>query len=466
MGVWLVLMLGTGAGVHLRAAPSTALLLLCLAGLPYGLLLARRAGPDLRVALGLAAAVGIVLVLSPVAFSDDLYRFLWDAKVGAAGIDPYRYAPADPALAELRDPLWRRINHPTIATIYPPLAQALFRVADGLGHAPWSPKLIALLGHLGVGVALSRLAPGRRSLPTAYLLNPLALSESALGGHIDVFVGLAVLGFAAALVRRRMGLAALLVGAASGLKLVGLALAPLMVRSRWVVVALALALLPFVWLHDAGGPEARSGLGEYARRWRGSPGAFVLAEGAMTAVVRAAGEPVGTRVRFEGSLGDLAQRLDGSALDPRASFRDPKKPIGDAREFEVHVVAGALARVLCGGIVLLLALALGWRRAPPARACRWVLLAALLLAPQIHPWYLLWLLPLELWVGSAAGVVWSLVALASYAPLDRWLLAAEWSEAGPLGSTGIAQQVLVLAVLVAEARRVPEGPSSEHPVCS
>src|SRR4051812_23190448 len=35
--------------------------------------------------------------------SDDVFRFLWDGRVQAAGINPYLYPPDDPALAGLRD---------------------------------------------------------------------------------------------------------------------------------------------------------------------------------------------------------------------------------------------------------------------------------------------------------------------------------------------------------------------------
>jgi hypothetical protein len=34
---------------------------------------------------------------------DDLYRYVWDGRVQAAGLNPYSYAPADPELAALRD---------------------------------------------------------------------------------------------------------------------------------------------------------------------------------------------------------------------------------------------------------------------------------------------------------------------------------------------------------------------------
>ena len=49
----------------------------------------------LGVAIGLRA---YVLLFDPL-LSSDIYRYVWDGKVQATGINPYRYVPTDPALA-------------------------------------------------------------------------------------------------------------------------------------------------------------------------------------------------------------------------------------------------------------------------------------------------------------------------------------------------------------------------------
>src|SRR5262245_33593866 len=55
------------------------------------------------------------------------YRYVWDARVSSAGIDPYAYAPVAPEVAGLRDAdIYPRLNHSTWRTVYPPAAQALF----------------------------------------------------------------------------------------------------------------------------------------------------------------------------------------------------------------------------------------------------------------------------------------------------------------------------------------------------
>ena len=86
----------------------------------------------------IAVAVGAVLfrllLLPAPGGSTDVYRYLWDGRVQAAGINPYAHAPTDPALVGLRDrTVWPRINHRDDRTIYPPAAQATFRAAHAIG---------------------------------------------------------------------------------------------------------------------------------------------------------------------------------------------------------------------------------------------------------------------------------------------------------------------------------------------
>ena len=50
-----------------------------------------------------AAGCRLVCLFSPPFLSTDIFRYVWDGRVQAAGINPYRYIPADPHLAFLRD---------------------------------------------------------------------------------------------------------------------------------------------------------------------------------------------------------------------------------------------------------------------------------------------------------------------------------------------------------------------------
>src|ERR1700729_3557763 len=82
-----------------------------------------------------AIACRLVCLFSPPFLSTDIFRYVWDGRVQAAGINPYRYIPADPHLAFLRDlDIYPHINRRDYAhTIYPPGAQMLFLLITRIG---------------------------------------------------------------------------------------------------------------------------------------------------------------------------------------------------------------------------------------------------------------------------------------------------------------------------------------------
>ena len=143
----------------------------------------------LGVAIGLRA---YVLLFDPL-LSSDIYRYVWDGKVQATGINPYRYVPADPALASLRDgTIFPYINRATTAvTIYPPVAQFFFLIVTRIGENVTVMRL-ALVGCEAVTVAIIALFLRRMNQPVtrvvAYLWHPLPLWEIASSGHVDALM--------------------------------------------------------------------------------------------------------------------------------------------------------------------------------------------------------------------------------------------------------------------------------------
>jgi hypothetical protein len=89
---------------------------------------AKPARTTFLIVLGLGALMRLGLLFETPRLSDDIYRYLWDGRVQAAGINPYRYIPADPHLAFLRDDaIYPHINRRDYApTTYPPGAQMFF----------------------------------------------------------------------------------------------------------------------------------------------------------------------------------------------------------------------------------------------------------------------------------------------------------------------------------------------------
>jgi alpha-1,6-mannosyltransferase len=157
--------------------------------------LVERAPPDRAMWLIFSVAIllrAYVLLFDPL-LSSDIYRYIWDGRVQAAGINPYRYFPADPVLASLRDTaIFPHINRvDTAATIYPPVAQFFFLIVTRFGESVTAMRL-AMLACEAVTVALIVLLLRRMNRPVtrvvAYLWHPLPLWEIANGGHVDALM--------------------------------------------------------------------------------------------------------------------------------------------------------------------------------------------------------------------------------------------------------------------------------------
>jgi alpha-1,6-mannosyltransferase len=157
--------------------------------------LAERIAPDraLWLIFGLGIMLRAYVLLFDPLLSSDIYRYVWDGRVQAAGINPYRYLPADEALAFLRDgTIFPHINRAdTAVTIYPPVAQLFFLVVTRIGETVTVMRL-ALLGCEAVTVIMIMLLLRRMDRPVtrvvAYLWHPLPVWEIANSGHVDALM--------------------------------------------------------------------------------------------------------------------------------------------------------------------------------------------------------------------------------------------------------------------------------------
>jgi alpha-1,6-mannosyltransferase len=168
---------------------------------------AERAPADraLWLIFGFGITIRIYVLLFDPLLSSDIYRYIWDGRVQAAGINPYRYFPAHGALAFLRDAtIFPNINRADFAlTIYPPVAQFFFLIVTRIGESVTAMRL-ALLGCELVTVILINRFLRRMNRPAtrivAYVWHPLPLWEIANSGHVDaLMVALMLLGLWVAL---------------------------------------------------------------------------------------------------------------------------------------------------------------------------------------------------------------------------------------------------------------------------
>ncbi|HMD64489.1 MAG TPA: hypothetical protein VKF83_11025 [Stellaceae bacterium] len=319
-------------------------------------------GPDQRSALALILGTAVLLRLialaAPVFLSDDINRYIWDGRVQAAGINPYRYVPNDPALAALRDDaIFWHINRGNYApTIYPPVAQMLFLGVNRFGETALAVKLVFVtIEAVGIGTLLFILRTAGR--PPEHILlyawHPLPVWEIAGSGHVDAaVVTFATLALAAAVSGRRVWSAAAL-GAATMVKFFPLVLAPALWR------------------------PGKSNLGDW--RW---PAAFV-------AVIVAAYFPyIGVGSRALGFLGGYVAEENlgsGSGFWLLGILR---------RAIPIPLIAylGLAASVMAG-----LAIGALCRRPDPRSSLPWATAlgtAALFFASPHYPWYFVWLVAL------------------------------------------------------------------------
>jgi hypothetical protein len=352
----------------------------------------------------MAVALRLGALAGPPTTTDDFYRYSWDGRVQAAGIDPYRYAPGSDQLTALREPwLWpeeqpcplayrpqgcTRINRSAVHTIYPPAAEAWFAAVyrlTGIGarHKPW--QVAGLFTDVAV-VALLATALRRQGKDprwcALYAFCPAPVLEIVNNGHVDglaILLSLGALAVASPPVRPgqrtaaggsspagRQWAAGALIGAAALVKL----------YPALLVLAVVAAM------------PARRGR---ALLRTGGAASVVAVAGYLPHVLR-----VGTKV-----VGFLPGYLREEHYD------------GAGR----YLVAGALrvpgaAAGVASLVALLLATAWVWVRRPPAPVGATVIMGTLLLAASpVQPWYAVTLLA---FATLAVEPQWGAVVVAGY----------------------------------------------------
>jgi hypothetical protein len=154
----------------------------------------------LLIVLGFALAMRLAIVGIEPLLSTDLYRYIWDGRVQAAGINPYLYVPANPALEGLRDAaIYPNINRADYAvTAYPPIAEMFFLAVSRIAETAIVLRLAMVACEIVIVAVVIDLLR-RLALPVtgvvAYAWHPLAIWEIANNGHVEaLMVALLMLG--------------------------------------------------------------------------------------------------------------------------------------------------------------------------------------------------------------------------------------------------------------------------------
>lgn len=211
----------------------------------------------LVVGLIFAGLFRLSILFSPPYLSDDVYRYVWDGRVQAAGINPYRFIPADESLARLRDEkIYPNINRRDYArTMYPPVAEAAFLVITRFSESvTWMKAAMILFEAIAVWALVQLLVSFgfARQRVLIYAWHPLVIWEFAGSGHVDAlaiaFIALALLVHR----KRRDALTGFLLACATCVKFFPAVLFPAFYTwRRWkmllaFVVTILIAYLPYL----------------------------------------------------------------------------------------------------------------------------------------------------------------------------------------------------------------------------
>ena len=342
--------------------------------------------------------------------SDDLFRYVWDGRVARAGISPYLYAPDDAAVSRIDPALGARVAHREIRTVYPPAAQAVFRVFGGGGSVLLLKLFLASADLAIVALLWTAGGPGNVFAAALYAFHPLPVTEIAGEGHVDSLGVALLLSSLLYLSSRRRVVAGLAFALAVLTKYIAIAAAlPIFRRGRVAGVVSALALSSALWLMASRGGDPAGGLDQFAKRWDFNSVLY----------------PAAVRVMEVTGLPETAKDLF-------IEWKDRRNPAWAERVFPYFYPEFFARALLAAGLAVLLVL-IGLRGRDLESAVFASLSALLLFSPTLYPWYLLWVLPLAARRREPAFLYLSFSIPISYAltfPLPgvsaAWVLALEY----------------------------------------
>lgn len=409
-------LLGVSAVVYLAlgyATPRenfTQLLLLML--LAFGLY-AYITNQKLNVWHGIGAGLlfRLLLLFAIPALSDDYVRFVWDGRLLLAGENPFLYLPSaltdgsGPAIPGLTPELYAQLNSPHYYSVYPPVLQGVFWLAaalspDSVFGSVVVMRVIILAAETGSILLLLRLLR-RMALPDRYVhiysLNPLVLLELTGNLHMEALLIFFLLLALYQLHYQRHLVAAIPFALAVGSKLLPLMFLPFVWRKLGIkrflgfgavlLVSLFLLFLPILSLDVL--RNIWQSIDLYFQRFEFNASVYYLLRW------------VGFKISGYNQIAVIGPLLSGAALAVILSMAAVKK-LGSVRR-----LAGYMAAALT---------------------------VYLLLATTVHPWYLTTLVALTCLSYFRFAVVWSCLAVFSYAAYrtsayteNLWLVALQYT---------------------------------------
>ena len=328
---------------------------LLIAGLMF---LSWRSAKDFTSAhifLMVVAAVLSRYFMLPVMVSDDVFRYIWEGRVLAAGFDPYILSPDSSALSHLMNQYWDGINHKDWTAIYGPAALLVFSILSKISATPEFFKLFFVACDLAVLFVLYSFLKMKglqlRSL-LFYAINPLIMISFAGEAHLDSLQILLIVSAFWLQDQKKIHFAAVLFGLAVGVKFTSILFLPFLIRREnfyAISVSIGAFLIPAFYLNVA----------------------------------------------------------HLSLFDSLLKFGDQMQFNDSVHALFASMFGFSLAKLFC--FILLLAFATGYwlTQDNTVRGGMLTMIVFLLLSPTVHPWYLAMIVAMAVIVKSPLVVLWS-----------------------------------------------------------
>lgn len=129
--------------------------------------------------------------------SDDFYRFVWDGRLSAQGINPFSYLPSEllnASIVKVDAAIFEKLNSPGYYSVYPPLNQLVFYLSATISPSNLFGSVVVMklfiacceLGTILLGRKLLRQFGLNENLILLYALNPLVIVELSGNIHFEV----------------------------------------------------------------------------------------------------------------------------------------------------------------------------------------------------------------------------------------------------------------------------------------
>lgn len=332
-----------------------------------------------------------VFLLSTPHLSDDYFRFIWDGRLSAHGINPFNVLPGHFARSQqaldagVSGPVYAGLNSQNYYTIYPPVMQGIFWIAakifphNILGSIVVM-RLFVFLSEVGSIFLIHRLLilfGKNRNLILLYAWNPLVIAELTGNLHFEAIMIFFLLLAVYLWVKNELGWSALAFGLAVSVKLLPLMLLPALIRRigwkktiGYGIISLGLTALLFLPFMDAVFIQhIGSSIGLYFRKFEFNAGLFYV-------------------IRW---LGFQAKGYD-----------------------IIYIATRYLALLVVFSIVVYT-----WKEKRPHiqnvfSAWMWIWLFYLACSTIVHPWYVTPLVAFAVFSGYRFPIVWSGAIILSY----------------------------------------------------